>query len=303
MVIFLSLAVAGGVWWRYTRELDFSTPPTEARLQAIRVKTESSFPRADEFDDAMAIPAAVPKPADVPAPEPKLELGDLTRPPALDEYSAVAEQGAPRLIELASALEKKGAYRRALLAWERVLDSANPSDQEAAAALESIVRLRPTLPDWNEDPAAVIRISLDAGTGKSLAKTLAPVLEEAAAEIGVASSGIVSVTAKVTAGKTSSARKGATPVALWLTGPEQGSASTEVLSFTAESPDRLREQILKTVYQLVRSQLVRTARRSAPAEPAGTEQPADSLTHRVTRLDWSEFATTLQPVLAKPVRH
>jgi len=295
VVILLVLAVTGGIWWGNTRRMDFMTPPTSAELAELRIRVESSLPRADQPADSISVPAAVeePEPEPPPPPVPEIELGDLGRPPALRDYADRAPQGAAHLIELAAALEKKGEFQRGLLAWERVLDSAKPDAPQAATAIAAITRLRPTLPDWNAKPEAVLQITLHAGTGKKLAKSLTPILEGVARDLERASSGILKIKATVTAGKTSKAGKGAVPVALWLAGPEKKSSSTEVLSFTVESQDTLRQEILKTVYQLVRSQLGRAAQYTPPANLADGEDPQAALGFRITRLGWSEFATAL----------
>lgn len=294
MVILLVLAVVGGAWWANTRRLDFMTPPPAATLDAIRIRVESSLPRADQTDDAISAPPVVKAP--VPPPpvvEPEVDLGDLTTPPTLRNYGELAPQGSAHLIELATGLEKKGEFQRALLAWERVLDLGRPDDAQAATAISSIKRLRPTLPDWNSKPEAQVQITLHAGTGKKLAKDLAPVLEDIARDLEAASSGIVKVTASVTAGKTSTPAKGPTPVALWLAGPDKKSTSTEVLSFTVVSPDALRLAILKNVFLLVRGHITRAPAFTPPAALAEGEDPQSALTFRVTRLCWSEFAAAL----------
>ena len=87
-------------------------------------------------------------------------------------YGERSPQGAAHLIELATALEEASEPRRALLAWERVMDLTKPDETQAATAISSIKRLRPTLPDWNPKPETAIAITLHASTGKKLAKSL-----------------------------------------------------------------------------------------------------------------------------------
>lgn len=297
MVILLVLAVVGGVWWSNTRHMDFMTPPSAAKLESIRIRVESSLPRADQPDDAISVPPLVKEPEPPPPPppveEPEIDLGDLTTPPTLQSYGELVPQGAVRLIELATGLDKKGEFQRALLAWERVVDLTPADATQADTAISAIKRLRPTLPAWNSKPETQIQIMLHAGTGKKLAKSLTPILEGVARDLEAASSGIVKVTAAVTAGKTSTSAKGPTPVALWLAGPGKKPTSTEVLSFTVDSPDTLRQDILKTVFQLVRSQLGRDTAYTPPAALADGEDPQSALGFRITRLCWSEFAAGL----------
>ncbi len=301
MVILLVLAVVAGMWWGNTRHLDFLTPPSEAKLAAIRVSLESSLPREYQTDDAISAPAVqAPEPPPVVA-EPEIDLGDLTTPATVQSYGELSPQGAAHLIELATGLEKKGEFQRALLAWERVIDLTPADATQAATAISAIKRLRPTMPEWNPKPEAKIQITLHAGTGKKQAATLTPILDGVARDLEAASSGIVKVTATVTAGKTSTTAKGPTPVALWLAGPDKKSPATETLSFTVDSPDALRQDVLKTVFQLIRSHLSRATKYTPPAALAEGEDPQSALNFRITRLCWSEFAAALNlpPIKAK----
>ena len=300
MVILLVLAVVGGVWWSNTRHLDFLTPPSETKLAEIRIKVKSSLPQEDHSSDAISVPAVkAPEPPPL-VEEPEMDLGDLTTPPTLHHYGELTPEGAAHLIELATGLEKKGEFQRALLAWERVVDLAQADATQADTAISAIKRLRPTLPEWNSKPEAKIQITLHGGTGKKQAGTLISVLGDVARDLEAASSGIVKVTAAVTAGKTSTTAKGPTPVALWLAGAAKKSPATETLSFTVASPDALREDILKTVFQLIRSHLSRTTKYTPPAALAEAEDPQGALNFRVTRLCWSEFATALNLPPSKP---
>jgi len=221
VVIFLVLAVAGGVWWGNTRHMDFVTPPSESKLAAIRVRIESSLPQTDQVDDAISVPVVAPPPPPVEPPKPVIELGDLTIPPSLQDYGVRSPAGSAHLIELATLLEEKEEFQRALLAWERVIDLTHPDEGQAANAISAIKRLRPTLPDWNAKPETAITLSLRAGTAKKSAKTLTPILEGVARDLERASSGIVKITTSVTASQISRTTKGPAPVAIWLAGPER----------------------------------------------------------------------------------
>ncbi len=288
------------MWWWHTRDMDFMTPPTEARLAEIREKIESSFPQADRVDDAISVPVVVePPPPPPPPPKPEIDLGDLTTPPALQSYGERAPQGAEHLIELAQALEKKGESQRALLARERVIDFTKPDEAQSTTALSAIKRLRPTLPDWNAKPEAAIQIDLQASTGKKLIKPLTTALQAAALEIERTSSGIVKIKAKITVGKSTSSTKTPWPVAIWLNGPGKKPVSTEVLSFTVDSPEKLREEIEKNVFALISKYLGTSTAYTPPVSLAPGENPLDALTHRITRLGWREFANSLHPPAKK----
>lgn len=307
VVILLVLAVVGGVWWKNVRHMDFMTPPSQAKLEEIRIKVESSLPRADRVNDAISVPIVVKQPDPPPPPpeepKPAVDLGDLNAPLTLQHYGELSPKGSAHLIELANALEEKGEPRRALLAWERVIDLTKPDESQAATAVSSIKRLRPTLPVWNLKPETAITITLHASTGKKLAKALPPVLEAVSRDLEKASSGLIKVKSVVTIGKTNSSGKSPAPVALWLAGPDKKASSTEVVSFTVDSPDKLRNEVLKTVFLLIQSHFGRATAYTPPMPIAETEDPLIALNFRVTRLCWSEFAAAMnqpQKTPAKP---
>lgn len=297
VVIPLVLTVVGGVWLANTRHMDFLTPPSQAKLEEIRIKVESSLPRAAPVDDAISEPVIVkapePPPLPVEEPRPAVDLGDLSAPLTLQHYGERSASGSAHMIDLATALEEASEQRRALLAWERVIDLTKPDETQAATAIAAIKRLRATLPDWNPQPEAAIAITLHASTGKKLAKALPPVLEVIARDLEKSSSGIVRVKPVVTAGKTSNPGNEATPVALWLAGPNKKASTTETLSFKVDSPENLRSEVLKTIFQLIQNHLAKTTAYTPPSSPAQGEDPIVALNSHITRLSWSEFATAL----------
>lgn len=283
--------------------MDFVTPPSAEKLGQIRLSAKFLLPAEEKPENLPPPPppvvAELPLPP-VEEPKPAVNLGDLTTPPTLQSYGELASEGPERLTELAMALEAHGEFSRALLAWERVIDLTKPNETQAAAAISSIKRLRPTLPDWNGQPEAAISIVLSAGTGKKLAKTLSPILEGVARDLEAASSGILKVKATVTTGRINTL-KGPAPVALSLAGAGKKPSATGTLSFTADSPDGLRAEILKTVFQLIRGQLSRTTAYTPPAALGEKEDPQSALNFRVTRLCWGEFAAGLNlPAQKKP---
>jgi len=292
LVLLLSLAVIGAVWWFGTRNSDFLTPPPASKLVANRTKIESSLPPADPPDDTVAVPAVVAEttpPPPVEEPKPTIVLGDLNSPPTLQEYSDLAPKGAAHLMDLAGLLETEGAFQRALLAWERVLDMGQADASQASTAIAAIKRLRPTLPDWNTERAGAIAITLHAGTGKKFAKTLTPVLEKTARELESASSGILKVTATITTGRDRRSTTGRAPMVIWFTGPKKNSASTAVLTFSVGSPQSLGDDLLKTVALLVRSYLGETSYVTA----ATGDNPLATLNSHITRRNWQELGTRL----------
>jgi hypothetical protein len=276
--------------------MDFTTPPPAAELEQVRQRVQSTLPKV-ELEKSTPPVAIVEKPAPPPPapPKPIVDLGDLKAEPSLSEYTKNSIDGSDSAVELATQLEAKGEFKRALLAWERVIDLTKPDERQAGVAIASIQRLRPTLPLWNEKSKLARPITLHASAGKKMAKSLLPILEEVARDLERASSGIIKVKVKVSAGRTNSPAQHATPMAIWLTGADSRSSSTAVRSFTVGSADALRPAILKNVFRITRSHLSRWTTFTAPADLNDAENPLDALSYRLTRLCWSEFATALNP--------
>ena len=272
-------------------------PPSKSKEAEIRARVESSVPQAAGHpDNAVAVPAGPVEPATPPVvdePKPPIVLGDFSVPPTLREYAEFAPKGAAHLMELAALLVTEGESQRALLAWERVLDTSKADEGQTSAAIAAIKHLRPTVPIWNPDRAKAMAITLHASTGKKNAKTLTPIIEETAREMERASAGILKVTATVTAGRDNLGAKAPAPVALWLAGPGKGAVSTPVRSFTVGSQKTLRDDLQKTVFLLVGGYPARDGSQPASAAMTAADKPLDALTYQITRLQWQELGTAL----------
>ena len=287
------------IWWLGTRNLDFLAQPSEAKLQQIRSDTLASLPVSTMQDDAISIRLPLPQ-ADAERPEPvadtvPVDIGDTSTAPVLDTYSDRAPEGSGKLLALAEALEQQGAFQRALLAYERVLDLSESNPEQIQTTINSIQRLKPTLPLWNSDPSTALTITLHIGTGEKFSKILPQIMEKISTDIGNASSGLVEPVYKLNIGRSIQDADAPTPVALWITGAEKGSPSTDVLSFTTDDPDRLRSDLLKTIFNLIRSHLSKSASHN-PA-PEIIDEPLPALENHLTRLLWVEFASLLNPAI------
>ncbi|MGJ8643951.1 MAG: hypothetical protein ACSHX9_11125 [Luteolibacter sp.] len=296
IVLPLCLLTVAFIWWSSTREMDFITPPSADRIDQIREEAIASLPVSENLNDAMAIKVPIPNnditiidPVKIEEP---VDLGDITTPPALDTYSARAPDGADKLIALAAALEKNGSFQRALLANERVLDLAQSTPQHIYTALSNIQRIRPTLARWNRDTEASLPITIHIGTGEKFAEVLPEILGQITADLDNASSGLIKFSNQLNVGKTMQATDAPTPVAVWITGGD-GEISTDVLSFTTNDAQALNNDLLKTVFNLIRGHLQKSA--SYNPAPEAVDDPLSALNSHITRLLWQEFGTTMNP--------
>jgi len=222
---------------------------------------------------------AEPKPTTV-TPEKTVETippGDFQQAPSLAEYGAYGDKGADAMIKLATLLETKVQYQRALLAWERVIDTSTPNKEQRDLAVRAIQRLRKTLPPWNPDPKADIQLTLHAGATLKDKEVLISALDSTASEITDASHHILKV--DILTGETSA------PV-----------LETPPISFMADpkQPQALNNQISAGVYSLLKTHLsTETSFSPLPEYPDGV-QPNDLLKYHVTRLMWREFVNSMK---------
>ena len=299
IVIPLAVAVVGGVWWHGTRRQDFLQAPADSRDKISQAQALPPLQPADHPADDTPKPAGTVQPVE-PLPEPPsapaVDPDDLNTPPTLALYREGPSVNAKALLELSTALEAKSEIQRALLAAERVIDSTQPDEGQKRAAMDAIRRLRPQVPDWNTEPAASFPVTLHAGTGKSTAILLEPLLRELASEIERASAGILKVTASVASGRDIPENMGPPPIALWLAGSADGTNSTEVFSFTVLSPETLRDDLAGILLRLLRGYIGRKTFLRIPENESDDSIPTACLHTHVTRLVWLELGSRLNPV-------
>lgn len=290
-VILLSLLAIAIPSWLGIRNSDFLTPPDDAALEAIRTQAEHAMPRLATQSDAISPQGSGTR---IIANNPPVQLGNLSVPPRLNEYANQARQGAPYLIELANRLENDGHLARALLAWERIIDSADAREGETQAAIAAIIRLRENAPAWDTRPEERIPIIIQAGTGKKSAEALEPILLQAAADLERAASGTLQVTSKVNAGPDIDLEDGPIPVAIWITGGNPNAQSTEVRSFTVATPETLENDTHRTLYFLIQNHLRNTPELKRPPALPDEGDPREAIRAQITRQQWKKFGELLK---------
>lgn len=291
-VIVLCLLAVVIPGWIGMRGKDFLSPPDRSTLDAVRTRAESALPRIATRADAIT-----PKPDDAAqADRPVVvSLGNLARPPQLDEYADRSAHGSTHLIELASRLESAGHPPRALLAWERVIDHCAATDADIGAAAAAIHRLRADAPPWNAGREQPIAIVIHAGTARKSAEALAPILKQAAIHLSNASGGILDVDTRVNAGPDAEFTDSPVPVAIWITGSGDGESTTEVRSFNVSTPETLEYSAIRTIHALVRAHLRHARDLRPPPAPPDEGDAREALATHITRLHWREFGRLLNP--------
>lgn len=303
IVIPVCLLTAVLTFWIATLRIDFVTPPPEEKLLALQAALQEKHRPTDV---SIYVPEApkpraevvqtTPIPEDTPAQRFDPALAEIA--PALDEYAfeAQSEAGYSGLFDLAQMLEEQGYTQRALLAWERILDTAAAPPNVHRQAQQAIARLRTSVPPWVADESEVITLALKGGATSIDTTTLATAMESLCALMDDASAGIVDFQPKLTVGGSANPNQ-VLPVAIWIAPTETNENGTPVLTFTPtnDDPAFISRSVSTIVYQLVKATIDRTARFRPLPDLSPADNPEDLLRNRVTRLQWRAFARAIQP--------
>lgn len=171
-------------WLIGTHDKDFATPPTPKELVEVAKDWEKDRPGIP-LSQAAENPSPATEQNGVSTPPAAQSPGitailphlNLQQSPALSEFGTLGDMGAALLVELASHLETQGQSERALLAWERVIDTADPTPDERQQAIAAIKRLKESVPPWNPDPANDIALTIHAGAALQDTRVLQQALE------------------------------------------------------------------------------------------------------------------------------
>ena len=302
IIITSCLLVALITWLIGTHDMDYAKPPTPEQLVEISKDWEQGkphMPPSQPVNKTLPADGGKNTPSSLAASSPpkaiKLPPLNLDHSPALSEYGTLGDKGGALIIALATHLESISQYQRALLAWERVIDTANPTEEERQQAATAIKRLKNEQSPWNPDPTNDIRLTLNAGAASKEKKNLEQALQSTAEQISKASGNILVVGTKVSIGKSPDASNPSIPVAIWFSRHETN-AETPPVSFMIDpsQQDLLADQISAGAYSLVRTHLARQTNFSPLPELPAEANPNDWLKYHVTRLMWREFVNSLK---------
>ena len=292
IVVGLSLGVVALCWWLRTKDMDFLVSSGETRpLPEFMTDPESQSGPPEPVQGAELVEASPPAESSPPN-NPDLDLGDLESAPGLAEYSEHAGKGAGYLLNLATELELQGHFARSLLAWERVLDSCHPSPRERRTAEDAVSRIRPSLPEWNIDPAGDIPIILQLQSPRRASDNLKRAAREAADFLRRDSDLTLLIEPRITA---NSSRNVAPeiPVTIAFTGSGEGEPQARTLSPGNDEIAHYLLLLLNNAYQLVRQELTSADGIVPPQPRSDNEDPALDFQRQVTRLHWHRFAESL----------
>ncbi|MDG1358240.1 MAG: hypothetical protein P8P36_08610 [Akkermansiaceae bacterium] len=301
-VVTLSISIGLAVWFVATREMNFAQEPTPEDYVQISEEWAQSKPHIRPINSAenqrsaaksrntsQLVTAHLKKNKD------QYPFIDFKLEPTLSEHGILQDKGPAYMSRFAAHLESVGQQKHALLAWERVIDTTTPDDEQRKRAITSIHRLKTTLPPWSSEPQGIIPLTLHVGASINNTQSLQQALETTAANISKASGGLIHTETKLSLGKKPNNQTASLPMALWLSRPatsnEGKQAETVPTSFMADSDDvaALVKKLQAGVYEIVRKNLSqKTGFTKLPEHPADL-QGESLLEYHITRLMWREF--------------
>lgn len=301
------LAVIGTIsitWYLRTKNMDFLNPsgvdPSEDKENTnIATGGASVQPDIPEAPEPYPIlPEDPPEPAEPEVtPITEADLGDLETAPGLDAYRDFArEHPADRLFQLSSALRSRGYFQRALLAFERVVDTAEPDSESLVEASLGIAALTLTLPRWNVDPETEIQLTLTLSIACPAPEFLKKNLLDLALTLRESSGDQLEIIPKILSkGDANAPTDG--PVALWLSPSDDEEVTSSVITARlSNDPELAYPTLALAVFKAIRSSLVRAG--YPRAIDLDLEGP-NLLKTQITRLMWRDFALTLDPSPAR----
>ena len=287
-------------WHLRTKEMDFLTPSGE------------SLPPQEDYEEFINTLADIqPEIKDQPDVNGKIEqpenpdlvdrstppeiseddLGDLAASPGLTTYRTFARENSPdHLFELSSILRARGEFQRALLAFERVIDTCDPGPEALSEAAGGIAALTSNLPRWNIDPTAQTPLNLHLSTASKASDALKKAILKVALTIHESSGDQLEIIPMITSrGKKETSENPS--IALWLATTEDKPSSSPVITIRL-SPGETDHfpEIALAVFNAIRSHLTQQGY-PKPSESKASGQ--ELLSQQMTRLMWQDFAQSL----------
>ncbi len=296
LVFLLCTTLIAGLWWQYTRHMDFLTPPASVVAATHLESTQAPVPSP--------APVAPPTPTLQPeeqttssetAPSAPNTSPELTSPPSitLRQFHTTPPHSSTELANIAAQHEAQKEWQLALLAYERILDESDANEAQRTEAINAIQRIKPLSPIWNADPQQSITIHLHALTTDKHIQTLSPVLNQIAIDIEKASSGILKVIAHVSRDRQLRTTDIKLPYKIYLTGP-QSQIPPKLTTYTSSSPLTLKDDIVKNLYRSIGSIITDHQLASPPLNwPPHLDNPSRALYTYVTRHTWQQLGQHL----------
>ena len=233
---------------------------------------------------------------------PEIDPGDFQTAPGLDEYQDSAELGAAPMLKLAQKLQNAGQVQRAVLAFERILDSTPSGGSATIEAEEALVNLKATLPRWNSDSSAAVALEIHFDTARK-PESLDGAIATLSELIAVGSGNQCLPSFQIHLSDPPALPLPALPVAMWLTvpGEDPEKPSLAVVTLAPKSDEDLDARLTHGLYRLLARRVTSVGQLSPLPPLMEGEDPENALVNKVTRLAWKQIlATPFQSLQAGP---
>lgn len=287
--ILLSLLTIVGLWLWRTKDMDFMTPKIPSPVTITQPTKPVQAP-------------PTPKAQDTPEEEPiliktnPLEIkinSEADVAPSLNAYQDFAQQNPSHLLlELATLLDKKGQNQRALLAYERLVDSSSPTPEELTLATTAILRLQPITPAWNLDPELANKLTVNVSTAILKLPKIRTTLQHTAETILKDSGQLVTLTSNLTGPKDSAESSKTLVIALSSPGGHSRTPNFSITPTGSTSAD-INQSLLTGLYRVIQEQLSQTTSLRIPDAPENVTNHELLYQTQITRLAWKELVDSL----------
>lgn len=326
--VLIFLVSAGLTLWLCIRSRDFLSPPDQEKLTQIREEWENSRPEIpepfgtvynnfpqDEVPKASLTSKEKPpndpttsspdkdkdkKKEEPPEPVAKIviPIENLDRSPGLAEYSHFGKKGSKAMVSLTRRLEDRGSFQRALLAWERVIDSSVKNEYYYQSATKSIKRLKENLPPWNPDLSQSIEITFHMGATLSSQESsiLQKAIDSLVELVNKSSGNVLHLKSELHLEKPKN-NKSSSHMAFWFTASDKDTSNIKPTPFRGKIKEyeSLKKQLESSCYFFVRHKLMENTDLVTLPKLFKEMDPEISLRYSISRLMWREFAKTIKP--------
>lgn len=265
---------------------------TPRSVSASELRPEFASPVDREIIDSLT--SRTDEPPDTDAPSlPQIEFGSIGTSPGLDEYLADSQQGAQALLDLAIRLQNAGHIQRAVLAYERILDSTPAGGSPRLEAEETLANLKISLPIWNADSESAIPLEINLSTARA-PETLQPALTALTELITIGSGNLCQPKFQIIPSSPPTQNLPSYPIAIWLTvpGEEPDKPSLAVITIAPQSDEEVTQKLTRGIFTLLKRRIESIGNLSTPLPLSEGEDAESALVNRITRLAWKQILET-----------
>ena len=286
----VALLAFGITYWMGARGYDFVTPPnlpqgaTEMPIaQSPLTDNTSSEPSLEEPEQRAG---SVAEPAADQTPEPE-EVEQVVESHPSD-YLDHPDKSTAAYVALAEKLIQEKKEQHSLVAWERVLDSSQPSPEVVKQAFEILKLHKPVLK--SESAGIAISLTLHASVPADLYERAEKMLRRAAQIIEIGAAYSISVIPEISV-VTVAKGKPRPAFSVWLSGKHEtprGSFHT-----TSATQLGLDEKVNIAIFNIVSSYLEENSTLTPLVKPHNEINAEEALAYLITRHSWRQIGLLL----------